>query len=66
MIPLGMQSFAVGAAIGALAVPIDINLDAPVVVHGGEYISFAMKVLLGTATASQAFRGLIMVNGYFE
>ena len=61
-----MQSFAVGAAIGALATPIDINLDAPVVVHGGEYVSFALKVPVGTATASQALRGIIMVNGYFE
>jgi hypothetical protein len=66
MIPLGMQSFAIGAAIGSLAVPIDVNLDAPIVVHGGEYASFALKVPVGTATASQTLRGIIMVNGYFE
>jgi hypothetical protein len=66
IVPLGMQSFAVGAAIGALAVPIDVNLDAPIVVHGGEYASFALKVPVGTATASQTLRGIIMVNGYFE
>lgn len=66
IIPLGLQSFAVGAAIGAVANTVDINLDAPVVVHGGEYVSFALKVLVGTATASQTLRGLIMVNGYFE
>ena len=66
IIPLGMQSFAVGAAVGSLAAPVDVNLDAPVVVHGGEYVSFALKVPVGTATSSQTLRGLIMVNGYFE
>jgi hypothetical protein len=66
MIPLGMQSWPIGAAIGSIAVQVDVNLDTPIVVHGGEYIGFAMKVITGTATASQTLRGSIMVNGYFE
>lgn len=66
VVPLGIQGFAVADPIGKVASPIDINLDAPIVVHGGEYVSFFVKVPLGTATASQGFRGVIMVNGYFE
>jgi hypothetical protein len=65
-IPLGIQSFPVGAAVGALAEPIDVNFDAPLCIHGGEYVSFFYKMIVGTATATETFRGTIMVNGYFE
>lgn len=63
---LGVQSFAVGAAIGAAASPVDVNLDAPIMVEPGSYLHIILKMPIGTATASQIVRGLVMVNGYFE
>lgn len=65
-IPMGMQSFPVASPVGFCANALDYNFDSPLVVLGGQYISFFYKVLLGTATATQGFRGTIMVNGYFE
>lgn len=65
-IPLGFQSFAVGAAIGAIAVPVDVNLDAPIVVHGGEWLQIMFRQPVGSATGSELYRVLAMVNGYFE
>lgn len=65
-IPLGIQSFVVGAAIGAQGPVIDVNLDAPVVVAPGTRVNGIVRVPLGTATASQVMRGTFMVNGYFE
>jgi hypothetical protein len=65
-IALGYQFWAVGAVVGQPANRIDVNFDAPVVVHGGEYVSFFYKVILGTATSTEVFRGVIGVNGIFE
>ena len=64
--PLGFQTFPVGAAIGAVASPVDVNLDAPIIVHGGEWFQIVFRQPVGTATASQLIRVLAMVNGYFE
>ena len=66
VIPLGVQSWLVGALVGQQAIPIDVSRDAAIVVHGGEYLSFFVKVILGTATATQEIRGIISVDGYFE
>ena len=66
VVPLGLQYFPVAAAVGQTASPLDLNLDAPIMVLGGQNISFFYKVLVGTATATQGFRGIIQVNGYFE
>lgn len=53
-IPLGMQSFLVGAAIGAQAQPIQIDFSsAPIVLHPGEWVGIVAKFIQGTATASQ-------------
>lgn len=65
-IPLGIQFLPVGAVVGQTFPRIDINFDAPLVVHGGEYVSFFYKVLVGTATATEVYRGTIGVNGFFE
>lgn len=66
VVPLGVQSFAVGAAIGAQATRIDINLDAPLVVEAGTFVHVILKMPIGTATASQVIRGVVGFNGYFE
>lgn len=65
-IPLGMQSFAIGAVVGATATPVDVNLDAPVMVPAGLRLHVIVRIPVGTATASQVIRGMCMINGYFE
>jgi len=65
-LPLGIQSFPVAAAIGAVAEKVDVNLDAPIMVAPGTRINLIVRVPIGTATASQVIRGLIGINGYFE
>lgn len=65
-VALGVQSLPVGAAVGAAATPVDVNLDAPIVVEPGTYLHVLVKVPVGTATASQIIRGTCFINGYFE
>lgn len=64
--PLGFQSFPIGAAIGAQATRIDVNLDAPLVCEPASYVHILLKMPVGTATASQIIRGIVGFNGYFE
>lgn len=65
-IALGVQSLPVGAAIGAAASPIDVNLDAPLYVEAGTFAHVILKMPVATATASQIIRGIILVNAYWE
>jgi hypothetical protein len=66
-VTLGIQSFSVGAAIGALAAPILRSLnDAPLVTNPGRIMVVGLKVPVGTATASQIIRGTVAIRGYFE
>lgn len=65
-ITLGVQSFAIGAAIGSVANPVDVNLDAPLYVAAGTFVHVILKMPIGTATASQIIRGTVMINGYWE
>lgn len=64
---LGIQSFVVGSAVGAVATPaIDVQLASPLMVDPGTYCHIILKIPLGTATATEIFRGLVTINGYFE
>jgi len=65
-VPLGLQSFPIGAAIGAIAAPIDINLDAPIYVAAGTFVHIGLKMPIGTATAAQVIQGTVTINGYWE
>ena len=65
-IALGVQSFVVGAAAGAPAERVDINLDAPVVVEPGTYAHIILRVPYGTATATELIRGHVGFNAYWE
>jgi hypothetical protein len=65
-VPLGFQSFPVGAAIGAIATPVNLNLDAPVYVAAGTFVHVILKMPIGTATASQVIQGMVTINGYWE
>lgn len=64
--PLGNQVFPIGAAIGAQATPISRRFTTPFTVVGGRVFHIALKMPLGTATASQIIRGIVRVNGYFD
>jgi hypothetical protein len=66
VIPLGIQSFAIGTAIGAQAQRIDVDLDAAAVVEPGTFLHIILKMPLGTATASQVIRGVVGINAYWE
>lgn len=63
---LGSQSLIVGAAVGQMAQRIDCNLDAPLVVEPGTYFHIILKMPIGTATATETFRGNVGVNAYWE
>ena len=63
---LGLQAFPIGAAIGAIATPVDVNLDAPLYVAAGTFVHVILKMPIGTATASQIIRGTVLVNGFYE
>jgi hypothetical protein len=65
-ITLGMQTFLVGAVIGTVAAPVDVNMDAPIVVEPGTYCQIYLRIISGMATASQTIRGTCFINGYFE
>lgn len=64
--PLGVVTFAVGAAIGAVANPIQFDFEAPIVINPGEYVQVIAKILVGTATASEVFCWVISPNAYHE
>ncbi|MGL4648745.1 MAG: hypothetical protein ACRC1H_05005, partial [Caldilineaceae bacterium] len=65
-VPLGIQSWVVGAAIGAPAESIDVTFDSPIVVNPGQWVAAVAKFIVGTATASQVIWATVMLNGYFE
>ena len=65
-LPIGMQSWVVGAAIGAQAPDIELDCsDAPLLVEPGTYLHIIARVVIGTATASQQIRGTVSVVGQF-
>ena len=67
IVPLGGQSFAIGAAIGAKEPGFQVDFSAaPLVVPQSTVLSLLVRVPVGTATASNTFRGTITVIGYFE
>jgi hypothetical protein len=65
-VPLGLQSWIVGAAIGVSAEAITVQFDTPIVVRPGEWVASVAKFLVGTATASQVIWTVTMINGYYE
>jgi hypothetical protein len=64
---LGYQSAAIGTVVGGLYAP-EINFDftAPVVIRPGEFIATLMKVIVGTATASQVINYCVTFDAYYE
>ena len=70
-IPLGMQGYTLAAPtgpapVGYCAPDITVNFNSPIVVDGGRYFHVILQIPVGSATASQVFRGDVFVNAYFE
>jgi hypothetical protein len=63
---LGSQSLPVGIAVGANVNTISKTYAVPLVTEGGYYFIIALRIPVGTATASQVIAGAIQVDGYFE
>lgn len=66
LIPLGVQGFALLAAQGSMVSAVTQRFNAPLVVDSGRFLHIVLQVPIGTATASQFFRGDVMISGYFE
>lgn len=66
-VQLGFQTAPVGAAIGARYTDdLFMPFTAPIVVRPGEFIATIMKIVVGTATASQTITFNVVFDGYWE
>jgi hypothetical protein len=64
---IGTQSFAVGAAVGAVAADVVWQSEAsPLLVDGGRFFHIILKMPVATATATEILRGTIGIDGWFE
>ena len=66
VIPLGIQAWPIAAAIGAMAPDIDVTFSTPLMAEPGTFFHIMMKPIMGTATSTETFRGICLVNGYWE
>lgn len=64
--PIGVMTFPVGAAIGAVANTIQFDFEAPLVINPGEFVQVMCKPIVGTATASQVLTFVVSPNMYQE
>lgn len=64
-VPLGMQGFVVGDAIGR-CIESHFPLASPEVVESGRFFHITLQVPVGTATASQIIRGDVLVDAHWE
>jgi hypothetical protein len=65
-VPLGLHSWAAGAAIGVPAEAIRETFDSPIVVHPGQWVAAVAKFIVGTATASQVIWAVVKFDAYYE
>ena len=65
-IPLGMQSFIVGAGIGSQGADLVRWFEIPPIGQPGSYIHVILQVPVGTATGSQVIRGDVLIDGSFD
>lgn len=63
---LGVQTFPIGAAVAAAGAVIDRDFAVPQVTESGRVFSVIVKMPIGTATATEIFRGVVDIDGYFE
>lgn len=62
VVPLGMQGFIVGAAIGAAGATVQKVFRGGLLAEPGSFVHIIMKVPVGTATASQRIRGTVSID----
>jgi hypothetical protein len=66
-IPLGFQTWTVGALVGASGGDIQIDLSSsPIVVHPGEWVALVAKFVQGTATATQVIFTNAAILSHFD
>lgn len=65
-IPLGLQAFAISAAIGTQPADIVRRFDTPIVIDSGRFLHVILQIPVGLATASQILRGTVTINGCLE
>ena len=65
-VPIGAQSFPVGAAVGAKAERISRTFRTPITVGSGRFLHVILRMPVATATATEVFAGMINIEGYFE
>lgn len=66
-IGLGLQAFAIGAAIGTQSQRIVSSFQAaPLVTTPGRTFGIIVRMPVGTATVGQNIQGLVNIHGYFE
>jgi hypothetical protein len=61
-----MQGFRVGDLAGYRDADIFAEFLVPIVCNGGRWCHIILQVPVGTATATEIFRGDVFINGYFE
>lgn len=66
--PIGVQSFAVADPVGKSAATITTGSfpKGGLVANPGEFLGIILKVPVGTATATETFRGLVAIQGYWR
>jgi hypothetical protein len=64
-VPLGMQSWIVGAAAGTSTQDIDVKFSSPLFAEPGTFVQIIVRVPIGTATATQIFRGTCYIDAQF-
>jgi hypothetical protein len=66
-VQLGFMSAAVGTPIGGLySGDVSLNFDSPIVVRPGEFVALIMKIVVGTATASQTITYNVVFDGILQ
>jgi hypothetical protein len=65
-IALGQQSFPIAAAIAAIVPAIDWRTGTPMAVQPSRFLDIILRLPIGTATATEFFRGSVVVDGFFE
>lgn len=64
---LGIQGLIIGAGVGACANTISVDFSkAPLVVDSGRVLTIIVQHSVGSATATEIYRGTVAVSGYFE